>query len=77
MVRLNRHLSAEQGDSSSHDWEPPGEVVGGTAGPLLPAHPSSNSSCSTSALYSKATAPSDRKTTSWDDVSKRLHSSDV
>uniref|UniRef100_A0A061QFY8 Putative voltage-gated potassium channel n=1 Tax=Cupiennius salei TaxID=6928 RepID=A0A061QFY8_CUPSA len=78
MVRLNRHLSAEQGDPSSHEWDPPGEVVGGTAGPLLPAaHPNSGSSCSTSALYSKAAAPSDRKTTSWDDVSKRLHSSDV
>ncbi|GIZ04141.1 potassium voltage-gated channel subfamily H member 6 [Caerostris extrusa] len=90
MVRLNRHLSAEPGHPSSQEWDPPGDVVGGTAsaavqGTLLP--PSSavhiTSCSSTSALHSMnagKTAASERKTTSWDDVSKRplgSQSSDV
>ncbi|KAG8193572.1 hypothetical protein JTE90_000209 [Oedothorax gibbosus] len=75
MVRLNRHLSAEQGDSplQQQDWDPPGDVVGGTSAILPP--PTCHAS-STSALHNKTT---DKKTTSsWDDVSRRgHHSSDV
>ncbi|XP_035217650.1 potassium voltage-gated channel subfamily H member 6-like isoform X2 [Stegodyphus dumicola] len=81
MVRLNRHLSADQSEPSSHDWEPPGDVVGGSAGvavqqqgTLLPTSSAAhiNTCSSTSALSSNKTDRGpERKTTSWDDVSKR------
>ncbi|GFR28253.1 potassium voltage-gated channel subfamily H member 6 [Trichonephila clavata] len=92
MVRLNRHLSAEPGHPSSQEWDPPGDVVGGTAsaavqlqqGTLLPTSSAVHiTSCSsTSALHSMnaGKAATERKTTSWDDVSKRpvgSQSSDV
>ncbi|XP_071040317.1 voltage-gated inwardly rectifying potassium channel KCNH7 isoform X14 [Parasteatoda tepidariorum] len=89
MVRLNRHLSAEQGDPSSQEWDTPGDVVGGTAmaavqlqqGTHLPASTAAHISSSTSALYSSLNTEQspERKTTSWDDVSKRAgpQSSDV
>ncbi|GFU17415.1 potassium voltage-gated channel subfamily H member 6 [Nephila pilipes] len=92
MVRLNRHLSAEPGHPSSQEWDPPGDVVGGTAsaavqlqqGTLLPTSSAVHiTSCSsTSALHSMnaGKADTERKTTSWDDVSKRpvgSQSSDV
>ncbi|XP_054713690.1 potassium voltage-gated channel subfamily H member 6-like [Uloborus diversus] len=81
MVCLNRHLSAEhqqQGDPFSHEWEPPGDVVGGTAGAavqkgtVLPT--SSGAHASTPALCPHK---GERKTASWDDVTKRPQSSDV
>ncbi|GBN15181.1 Potassium voltage-gated channel subfamily H member 6 [Araneus ventricosus] len=90
MVRLNRHLSAEPGHPSSQEWDPPGDVVGGTAsaavqqGTLLPTSSAVHitSYSSTSALHSTnaGKTASERKTTSWDDVSKRpvgSQSSDV
>ncbi|XP_055947340.1 potassium voltage-gated channel subfamily H member 2-like isoform X4 [Argiope bruennichi] len=88
MVRLNRHLSAEPGHPSSQEWDPPGDVVGGTAsaavqqGTLLPTSSAVHITSSTSALHSSnaGKTASERKTTSWDDVSKRpvgSQSSDV
>ncbi|CAL1267190.1 unnamed protein product [Larinioides sclopetarius] len=90
MVRLNRHLSADPGHPSAQEWDPPGDVVGGTAsaavqqGTLLPTSSAVHitSYSSTSALHSTNAGKnaSERKTTSWDDVSKRpvgSQSSDV
>lgn len=89
MVRLNRQLSADPSPAASQEWDPPGDVVGGTT-PLPALHvPSASTSALHATLHHPSTSTSalhvplhkttpDRKTTSWDDVSRRgPHSSDV